>query len=370
MAVTSIEWTYWTMPDGTQLQGMVWNPCTGCDQVSPGCAHCYAKGIAKRFWASQYPPVLSEGCTIKTRPREFEDVQIHPDRLQEPLSWQAPRGIFVNSMSDLFHDDIPDSFIAAVLGVIWATRRHMYFILTKRIERVPKFLDRLELNAQMNGFKGRLGEYCCFIASRLYGIDVREENVPTDDVWPPPNVRIGPSIENQPFADKRFPVVCELGEAGWNTMVSLEPLLGPVHIPDRYLALGRRAWAVVGGESGGKARSLFLEWVRAIVARCTAYGVAVFVKQLGARPRRETGRFQSFTTWVNKGASWLRGGGRCIDAKGRHLHIGRDFMRARDENTFPVTFHHPLKLKDRKGANPAEWPEDLQVQQIPVERAA
>jgi protein gp37 len=272
----------------------------------------------------------------------FEVVKIHPQRLTFPTSWREPKRVFVNSVSDLFHKDVPDAFIAAVFGVMASCRRHTFQILTKRAERLPVFFATLETEAKRQGFGDQIAEFCALLASRHYAIDVRDEHGPPDDAWPLPNVWIGPSIENQRMADRRFPVASELGDAGWRVMVSMEPLLSSVSIPPRFLALGRKAWVIVGGESGAKARPFNLAWPRAVVEQCQAAGVPVFVKQLGALP------IYRCRTCVYPFELMCRN-------FGRHGHDASGVLR--------------LHLSDRKGGDMAEWPADLQVRQYPEVRA-
>ena len=213
---TSIEWCDTT-----------WNPVTGCTKVSPGCAHCYAEGIAKRLW--------------KGRP--FEDVRVHADRVNQPYRWRKPRRVFVNSMSDLFHEDVPFRFIDAVFHVMRETPKHTYQILTKRPDRM-----------------------------RLYMRDTRARSLP--------NVWLGVSVENQRMADERIPLLLDTLAAV--RFLSVEPLLGPVNLHP-WLSGGIN-WVIVGGESGPKARPCELRWIGSIVDQCAAAGVSAFVKQLGARP--------------------------------------------------------------------------------------
>jgi len=141
--VTTIEWTATVHPDGTVTPGKTWNPVTGCTKVSPGCKNCYAEGVAERFWAKQYQPVqiqLASGDGDGERAREFTDVQCHEDRLLAPLAWRKPVRVFVNSMSDLFHEDVPDAFIDKVFGVMALAPQHTFQILTKRPERMRDYL--------------------------------------------------------------------------------------------------------------------------------------------------------------------------------------------------------------------------------------
>ena len=225
--MTSIEWTDQT-----------WNPVTGCTKVSPGCAHCYAEGIANRLW--------------KGRP--FEDVQVHADRVGQPLRWRKPRRVFVNSMSDLFHEAVPFRFLDAVFHVMRSTPRHTYQVLTKRPERM-----------------------------RFYMRDTRAPLAP--------NVWLGVSVENQRMADERIPLLLDTPAAV--RFLSVEPLLGPVNLHP-WLSGGIN-WCIVGGESGPQARPCELPWIGAIVEQCKAAGVPVFVKQLGRRPQVQG---EPACTWI------------------------------------------------------------------------
>lgn len=230
---TSIQWT-----DAT------WNPVTGCDQISPGCAHCYAKDVARRFWAAQYPPVLVDGAFL---PRVFEDVQIHRDRLDLPLRWKRPRMVFVNSMSDLFHEDVPDAFILDILNVIREAgalgRGHIFQVLTKRAERMQAMMSRLPT-----------------AFTRLMG-----------------NMWLGVSVENQTLANIRVPALLETPAAV--RFVSYEPALSPV----RFGAwLKDLHWMIIGGESGPEARPFLIEWAQSVIEDCRRAGCPVFVKQLGS----------------------------------------------------------------------------------------
>lgn len=246
--MTQIQWT-----DET------WNPVTGCAKVSPGCAHCYAEGVANRFWETQYPKI--EFCAEQpSRPRRFTDVWTHPDRLRQPFSWKKPRRVFVNSMSDLFHDDVPPDFIADVMAVCAATPQHTYQILTKRPARMLELFRDPPAGAQ----------------------------------WPLQNVWLGVSVENQRFANERIPLLMQTPAAV--RFISAEPLLGEVDLSD-FLPVQTIGgvemetwldWVIVGGESGRKVRPCCLSWIRNIVHDCQSADVPVFVKQLGARPYETT----------------------------------------------------------------------------------
>ena len=250
--MTGIEWT-----DET------WNPTTGCTKVSAGCKNCYAEGISERFWAKQYP--RNDDGSL----RMFTDVRCHPDRLDQPLRWRKPRRVFVNSMSDLFHEDVPDLFITRVFEIMAASKEHTFQVLTKRPGRMLSFL----------GSNHRTEPYDRFGAA-----------FPLSSVW------LGVSCEDQATADERIPLLLKTPAAV--RFVSCEPLLGAVDLFSR--AFLDQAWApddpsgppiwrgldwvIVGGESGPKARPMDLDWARSIIAQCRAAGVPVFVKQLGGWP--------------------------------------------------------------------------------------
>lgn len=258
---SKIEWT-----DAT------WNPVTGCSKVSPGCAHCYAEATTQRYagrpgWPAEFLPWTPDNAAA--------NVVLHPDRLDAPLRWKKPRRVFVNSMSDLFHELVPNEFIGRVFEVMMLTPQHAYQILTKRPERMREFMgsDLLKVRLKVKGFAmGLLERDARYLA------------------WPLPNVWLGTSVENQHWADERIPLLIETPAAV--RFLSCEPLLGPV---DLSAWLGCRDpacdcapwldWVIVGGESGPKHRPFDPQWARDLVAQCEAAGVAAFVKQMGgARP--------------------------------------------------------------------------------------
>lgn len=235
--MTRIQWTETT-----------WNPVTGCDQVSPGCDNCYAMRMARRLKAMGQPKYQTDGDPRTSGPGF--GVAVHEDVLTHPLRWRNPRRVFVNSMSDLFHTDVPDEFIARVFAVMSATPKHTYQILTKRHARMRALLN----------------------SEQFQQFDRNQQD------WPLPNVHLGVSAETQQWASIRVPALVDTPAAvRW---VSAEPLLGPL---DLRPWLPHLDWVVVGGESGPGARPLDLGWVRRIVADCQAAGTAVFVKQLGFR---------------------------------------------------------------------------------------
>lgn len=242
---SGIEWT-----DAT------WNPTTGCTQISPGCDHCYARTLSFRHWGRQYPP-NPDGS-----PRRFEDVRLHPERLMHPLSWRQPRRIFVDSMSDLFHDDVPLAFIERVWRVMASASKHTFQVLTKRPQRMHALVP--------------------VIYDHIYG-DV--EHAPLPNVW------LGVSVELDRYAWRANHYLAQTPAAV--RFVSAEPLLGPLPSLD----VARLDWVITGGESGPGYRRLDLDWVRDLRDRCQAAGVAFFHKQQGGPTPKSGGRFLDGRTW-------------------------------------------------------------------------
>ena len=226
---SSIEWTEAT-----------WNPVTGCTKVSPGCKHCYAERFANRL-------------KMMGNPRYKNGFQstLHPDLLSIPLRWRQPRTIFVNSMSDLFHKDVPASFIRSVFDTMESASWHTFQILTKRSERLAELAPSL--------------------------------------VWPE-NVWMGVSVENERYSF-RIDHLREVPAA--IRFLSLEPLLGPLD----KLDLDGIHWAIVGGESGPGARPMKADWVRAIRKQCRAQKVPFFFKQWGGVHKKRAGRKLDGRTW-------------------------------------------------------------------------
>lgn len=250
---TSIEWTEAT-----------WNPATGCTKVSPGCDHCYAESIAHRF------------AGTKAYPDGFAPT-LRPERLDQPLRWTRPRRIFVCSMADLFHDAVPDDYIARVFEVMARAPQHTFQVLTKRHARMRSLLSR-------PSFRDNLAHWGAG--------------------WPLPNVWLGVSTENQQWADIRVPALLDTPAAvRW---ISAEPLLGPIDLhpywthgtpgwgpeyPEPTSPTGitvqdvvtgpRLDWVVVGGESGRGARPMHPDWAERLRDQCYAAGVAFLFKQWG-----------------------------------------------------------------------------------------
>ena len=238
-AKSSIEWT-----DAT------WNPATGCTKISPGCAHCYAEAITLRF--RRGGRFLPGETTIK----------LHPDRLKLPLSWKTPRRIFVNSMSDLFHEEIPTSFIQQVFGVMKEATQHTFQVLTKRHERLKELSNELD--------------------------------------WPP-NIWMGVSVENQHWADLRIPALIEVPAAV--RFLSIEPLLKAVDVSPY---LDELDWVIVGGESGPKARPIQPRWVEQIRDDCSSAAVPFFFKQWGGRTSKSGGNELDGRTWDEMPSSGIK----------------------------------------------------------------
>ncbi|MFD8491859.1 DUF5131 family protein [Amycolatopsis sp. NPDC059657] len=235
---SSIEWTETT-----------WNPTTGCDQVSPGCDHCYALTLAKRLKAMGSAKYQTDGSPVSSGPGF--GVTIHESTLQEPLRWRQPRLVFVNSMSDLFHAKVPVDFIRRVFDVMAATPQHTYQILTKRARRLRRLAPSLN--------------------------------------WPD-NVWIGVSVESAGQLERVDDLRAVPAAVRF---LSCEPLLGP--LPD--LDLAGIGWVIVGGESGPGARPMDPEWALAVRDRCTSSDVPFFFKQWGGRTPKAGGRVLGGRLW-------------------------------------------------------------------------
>jgi protein gp37 len=224
-----IEWTQAT-----------WNPLTGCNKISPGCKHCYAERMSLRLKAMGQPN-YANGFKLT----------MHERSLEIPLKWRKPQMIFVNSMSDLFHKDVPEEFIMRVFDVMAKANWHHYQILTKRSERLLEMSSRLP--------------------------------------WQP-HIWIGVSVETQKYA-YRIDHVRQTGAC--IKFLSLEPLLGPL----KHLNLTGIDWAIVGGESGPGARIMKTEWVVDIKNQCQESGVSFFFKQWGGVQKGKNGRELEGRTW-------------------------------------------------------------------------
>ena len=307
--MTTIEWTQRT-----------WNPVRGCSRVSPGCDNCYAMRQAHRFSGNCQP---YEGLTTIRRGKVdwTGSVRFVPEMLEVPLQ-RKPTTWFVNSMSDLFHESLTNEQIAAVFGVMAATHQHTYQILTKRPQRMRDWFawvgdDGLRWSRMVAAIRQNYPHRPALGRRVIEGLDSQVLQ------WPLTNVWLGVSCEDQARANERIPLLLETPATV--RFVSAEPLLGPIDLTrltwgngdfcnalrrDSYrggLDSERLDWVIVGGESGPGARPCDVEWIRSIVRQCREAGTACFVKQLGSR----------------------------------------------------------LGLRDPKGGDCSEWPEDLRVRETP-----
>ncbi len=229
MAKSAIEWTEST-----------WNPLTGCTKVSPGCKYCYAERMTRRLQAMGHPNY-----------KNGFQVTMQPHVLEAPLGWKKPQMVFVNSMSDLFHEDVPEEYIQAVFYVMRHAHWHQFQVLTKRSARLAVLSNRID--------------------------------------WPD-NVWMGVSVER---ADYTFRIDDLRQTNAQIRFLSLEPLLGP--LPE--LDLGGIDWVIVGGESGPRARPIQEVWVTEIRDQCRAVGVPFFFKQWGGFNKKKAGRILQGRTW-------------------------------------------------------------------------
>lgn len=237
MAESSIEWTEVT-----------WNPTTGCDRTSPGCDHCYALTLAKRLKAMRQPKYQRDGDPRTSGPGF--GLTLHDDVVDHPYGWSGQRTVFVNSMSDLFHEEVPLAFIQRVFEVMADTPQHTYQVLTKRSRRLRQLASELS--------------------------------------WPD-NVWMGVSVESQRYA---FRVNHLRDVPAAVRFVSAEPLLGPVE-----LDLDGIGWLIAGGESGHQARPMKPEWVESLRDQCATSGTSFFFKQWGGRTPKAGGRDLDGRTW-------------------------------------------------------------------------
>lgn len=258
MSDTGIEWT-----DRT------WNPTTGCDRVSPGCDHCYAMTMAKRLKGMGSAKYQRDGDPRTSGPGF--GVSVHPDTLTEPLRWRKPQRVFVNSMSDLFHDEVPDGFIANVFAIMALAPQHTFQVLTKRHARMRSLLNSSEFQTST--------------AEHMLAMTDADEMKDAGDPFPLPNVWLGVSAENQQWANIRIPALLDTPAAV--RFVSAEPLLGPINLHTDPIEAGssfwgsQLDWVIVGGESGPGARPMHPDWARGLRDQCQAAGVAFLFKQWG-----------------------------------------------------------------------------------------
>jgi protein gp37 len=262
---TKIEWT-----DET------WNPVTGCVKVSPGCKHCYAETFAERFRGTVMP-----GGKLHVFHGGF-DPQLRPERIEQPLGWRSPRMVFVNSMSDLFGEFVPDDYLEKVFDVMRRTPLHTYQVLTKRAERLQPWTS------------------------------MRRWLLDASHIW------LGVSVEDRRYGLPRIDLLRRSAAAV--RFLSIEPLLEDLGDVD----LTGIDWVIVGGESGHHARPMEPAWVRRIRDQCLAAAVPFFFKQWGGTQKHRTGRVLDRRTWDEFPTSYngrLRDHGG-VQEKERQLHPG------------------------------------------------
>ena len=337
MNKTSIEWTH--RPEtGGEAGGFTWNPIrakaavpnghragTFCTRISPGCLHCYASTINKRF-----------GNGLEFTVPNLEKVEFFIDEkiLAEPLRRKKPATIFVGDMFDLFHEAIPQELIAMVFGVIASAGWHTFQVLTKRATR----MQALIADVSEESFGCSVNEE--WYVNRLNGVDGLWN-------WPLPNLWLGVSVESQQYADERIPLLLQTPAAV--RFLSVEPMLEAVDLENLPSAsgIGRHLnclnnsgvdsgveiaskidWVICGGESGPGARPFNLAWAEYLQEQCKVAGVAFFMKQMGSFP-----------------------------FNGSKI-VGRDRING-------ATLHQRIRLKDSKGGDMSEWPEHLRVREFP-----
>lgn len=349
-AKTGISWTNATA-----------NVVVGCDRVSPGCTNCYAERLAatRLKHTDRYKGL----AVIRDNgvPRWTGNVRLVPKAIEQILRWEKPRKIFLTAMGDPFHKELSDLEIAVLFGVMAACRQHTFQVLTKRPERMVEWFKNYEVD--------RIQETTIDWLSEHTEAELGCGSAFDPDDWPLKNVWLGVTAEDQKRADERVPVL--LGVPAAKRFVSAEPLLEALDLsawldPIAIVCAiahhrhtnhdcngggeGARCngcgldwengrgldWIIVGGESGPGARRFDIAWARSIVRQCADAKVACFVKQLGAVP-------------VIPESEWRKEGGRLI-CPGAPDGFAR------------------LALQDKAGADPAEWPEDLRVQNFPKVR--
>jgi protein gp37 len=347
---TKIEWT-----DAT------WNPIRGCSRVSPGCENCYAERTAARFSGEG---LAYEGlATIsKNGPRWTGEVRLIPEHVTDPIRWTRPRRIFVNSMSDLFHEKLTDGTIALIFAVMAMAPQHTFQVLTKRPKRMARWFDGAEPLVA--------GEIKALALAGKLGERWKQGALPELPAWPLPNVWLGTTVEDQERANERIPHLLSTPAAV--RFLSCEPLLGPVDLnrvdftkagwravngfpePTAESAFARwqnrpmRAklrngvdWVIVGGESGPGARPCAEEWITDVVKQCKAARVPVFVKQLGA-----------YVVSVERTAP---------------ASMFKNPERFKPEHFAPngEVWAWSANLESPKGGDPTEWPKHLRVREMP-----
>lgn len=325
-----------------------WNPVRGCSRVSEGCRNCYAERQAERFSSSTLGGRVGPFAGFVSDHGWTGRVEMVPEKLAEPLKWRKPCRVFVNSMSDLFHEALPFEAIDRVFAVMALASMHTFQVLTKRPERMREYVLR------------RLAyEDFIVVVSQFVGHDSGDVDGICDAAWNRftygiPNLWLGVSVEDQATADARVPKL--LATPAAKRFVSYEPALGPVDFTgwfEAYMCDGGCDlldhphdsnagidWLIVGGESGPKARPCDVAWIRSTVRQCQGAGVPVFVKQAGSNSIS-----------------------RCAEDFGEEQFRSWDSEHANEP--FPLSGVR-VPFRSRNGSDPSEWPEDLRVLEVPT----
>jgi protein gp37 len=281
---------------GISWTEQTWNPIRGCSRVSEGCRNCYAERQAFRYSGPgmAYEGLVQVSAVGVRRPRWNGTVKVVEEAMLAPLHWKRPRRVFVNSMSDLFHENVTDATIDRIFGVMALAPQHTFQVLTKRPERMRQYMTA-------HGHRQRIYVQATLTANgdfSRFPLHMAHHRSSGEGWWPLPNVWLGVSVEDQKAADARIPLLLETPAAvRW---ISAEPLLGDINLhpflcvywhagadEQRWCDLICRLrphgldWVVVGGESGQEARPMQLEWARALRDQCVTAGVAFHFKQWG-----------------------------------------------------------------------------------------
>lgn len=325
---SSIEWTEAT-----------WNPVAGCTRASAGCDNCYA--VRQSYRLEQMGQSKYAGLTVLNQrgDRHFNGViRCDEKSLDIPLRWRKPTRVFVNSMSDLFHKDVPFEFIDRVFAVMALCPRHTFQVLTKRPERMAEYMGTHVGVCGVRRFDRfkEAGRHGCVLGSAHFETP-GGEGASFD--WPLPNVWLGTSTENQATADERIPHLLRCPAAV--RFLSVEPQVGPIEYRDEW-ADGLH-WLIGGGESGPHARPYDLAWPRAGIAWCRRHGIPWFQKQLGARIIIRNDRM----------SEWPRD--------------GDGLVYWEEDERMPRFQGDPMCVRtvNRKGSDMKEWPGDLRIREMP-----
>lgn len=296
-----------------------WNPVRGCSRVSKGCMNCYAEGVANRF---KGPGMPYEGLIARTGQWNGE-VRLIQDKLFEPLSWRKPKLVFVNSMSDLFHEALADWQIDKVFAVMAIAEHHTFQVLTKRAERMAQYLSA-------EGLRERWARAAMHLGRLWVDPDPIYDSIAYDDSPYLPNVWLGVSVEDQATADERIPHLLQTPAAvRW---VSAEPLLGPIDLRQAHITKERLPnwteptridWCVVGGESGSGARPMHPDWARSLRDQCVEKGVAYHFKQWGSWEVASTANGHHDCNMETNGAMWVD-----IDGSVGDAETGKNFSQS------------------------------------------